>query len=88
MAVRRLNNNFNVVSSNLKKYRKMRKLSQAGLARELELLGLSINKNDISLIEANKKTVKDFEIFAFKEALEISFEELYKGTKEIFESYN
>lgn len=88
MAVRRLNNNLNVIGSNLRKYRKLRKLSQAGLARELELLGLSINKNDISLIEANKKTVKDFEVFAFKEALEIGFEELYNGTKEIFESDN
>lgn len=38
MAVRKLNNNFNVIGNNLRKYRKMKNLSQADLARSLNLL--------------------------------------------------
>ena len=50
MAIRKLNNNYNVISANLKKYRKSENLSQANLVKELNLIGISIHKNDISLI--------------------------------------
>ncbi len=79
LAVRKLNNNFNVISENLRKYRKMRHLSQAGLARKLNLLGIPAHKNDICLIEANRRTVKDYELWGIIKALDISFEELMLG---------
>ena len=76
MAVRKLNNKFNVISSNLRKYRIMKKLSQAKLATSLNLLGIQVHKNDICLIEANKRTVKDYEIWAFAKVLDIHIEDL------------
>ena len=86
LAVRKLNNNLNVISDNLRKYRKMKHLSQAGLARKLNLLGIPAHKNDICLIEANKRTVKDYEIWGIIKALDISFEELLLGIESKIEN--
>lgn len=87
MAVRKLNNNLNVISSNLKHFRKSRHLSQAELTQELNLLGIPIYKNDIWLIEANKRTVKDYELWGFVKVLNISFEDLFYGMDNILDSY-
>ena len=77
MAVRRLNSNLNVIGDNLKKYRKLRHLSQAGLARSLNLIGIQAHKNDICSIESNKRTVKDYELWGFVKVLDISFDDLF-----------
>ena len=65
MAVRKLNNNLNVIGDNLRKYRKEKHLSQADLTMELNLLGINLHKNDIYMIENNKRTVKDYEIWGW-----------------------
>lgn len=83
MAVRKLNNNMNVIGSNLRYYRKAKHLSQAELTQELNLLGIPIYKNDIWLIEANKRTVKDYELWGFLKVLDISFNELFNGIDDI-----
>lgn len=82
MAIRKLNNNYNVISANLKKYRKSENLSQANLVKELNLIGISIHKNDISLIEANKRTVKDYELWGFIKILNIRYEDLFEGIQD------
>lgn len=87
MAVRKLNNNLNVISDNLKKYRKLKHLSQAGLTRELNLLGIPIHKNDIWLIESNKRTVKDYELWAFIKVLDIDYEAIFDGINSKLENY-
>jgi len=82
MSVRKLNNNgLNVISKNLTFYRNKKGLSQAGLARELNLIGIPLHKNDIQLIEANKRTVKDYEVWGFVEVLGIDFGNLYNNIK-------
>lgn len=85
MAVRKLNNNFNVISVNLRKYRRMRHLSQVSLARNLNLLGISAHKNDIYLIEANRRTVKDYEIWGMAKVLNIHIEDLLYGIEDKLE---
>ncbi|MEI3394430.1 MAG: helix-turn-helix transcriptional regulator [Clostridia bacterium] len=79
MAVRKLNNNLNVIGENLRKYRKEKHFSQADLMKDLNLLEINMHKNDIYMIEANKRTVKDYEIWSFMKVLNISFEDLFKG---------
>ena len=79
MAVRKLNNNLNVIGKNLRKYRKEKHFSQADLMKDLNLLEINMHKNDIYMIEANKRTVKDYEIWSFMKVLNISFEDLFKG---------
>ena len=85
MAVRKLNNNFNVIGKNLRFYREKKHLSQADLMKELNLLGINMHKNDIYLIESNSRTVKDYEVWGFLKILDISFEDLYEGIEEKLE---
>ena len=61
MAVRKLNNNLNVIGKNLRKHRKAKHFSQADLMKDLNLFEINMHKNDIYMIEANKRTVKDYE---------------------------
>ena len=56
MAVRKLNNNLNVIGDNLRNYRKEKHLSQADLTMELNLLGINLHKNDVYMIEHDKIT--------------------------------
>lgn len=85
MAVRKLNNNLNVIGNNLRKYRKEKHFSQADLMKDLNLLGINMHKNDIYMIEANKRTAKDYEIWSFMKVLNISFEDLFKGIEDKLE---
>lgn len=86
MAVRKLNNNLNVIGENLRKFRKEKHYSQMDLTKELNLLGLNLHKNDIWLIEANKRTVKDYEVWGFVKVLGIDFLDLYNGIENKLES--
>ena len=82
MGARKLNNGLNVISNNLTKYREMRHLSQAGLASNLNLLGIPTTKNDISNIECNKRTARDYELWGIVQVLNIQFEDLFLDISE------
>lgn len=84
MGARKLNNKLNIISENLVKYRKMRNLSQPDLCRELALLGVTLYINDIYKIEYGKRTVKDYELFAFSKVLNVSLEQLFENTEKNF----
>jgi transcriptional regulator with XRE-family HTH domain len=86
MAVRKLNNYYNVIGENLKFYRKSKHLSQANLTKELNLLGINMHKNDICLIENNQRTAKDYEIWGITKILNITFEDLIKGIEDKLEN--
>lgn len=79
MSLRKLNNYYNVISDNLIKYRKSKHLSQADLVKDLNLLGINMHKNDIYLIEANKRTARDYEIWGIMKVLNITFNDLVEG---------
>ena len=86
MAVRKLNNNLNVIGENLRNYRKEKHLSQADLTMELNLLGINLHKNDVYMIENNKRSVKDYEGWGFIKVLNISYDELFAGIEDKLES--
>lgn len=86
MSLRKLNNYYNVISNNLTKYRKSKHLSQADLVKDLNLLGINMHKNDIYLIEANKRTARDYEIWGILKVLNISFEDLIEGIEDKLEN--
>ncbi len=85
MKVKTLNGNLNIVGKNLRKYRRLRELSQPAICRELALIGVTMYISDIYEIEHGKKTVKDFETFAFCKVLNITLEDLYAGADSFFE---
>jgi len=56
------------------------------LTQELNLLGINMHKNDIWLIEANQRTVKDYELWGFVKILKIQYEDLFNGIENKLES--
>lgn len=84
MGARKLNNKLNIISANILKYRDMRKMSQADLCRELALLGVTLYVNDIYKIEHNKRTVKDYELYAFAKILNVTYDQLFENAEENF----
>lgn len=51
--------------------RKKLKISQNMLASKMQLKGINIGKNDISKIECQNRTIKDYELIALKDILNI-----------------
>ncbi len=84
MGARKLNDNLNIIANNLRKYREEKGLSQPDLCRELALLGITMFNNDIYKIEHNKRTVKDYELYAFAKILNVSYEQLFKDAEDKF----
>lgn len=84
MGARKLNNKLNIISNNLHKYRIMRKLSQPDICRELALIGVPLYINDIYKIEHNKRTVKDYELYAFAKVLNVTIDQLFDNVEENF----
>lgn len=71
----------NLIGNRLKELRKSKKLSQRGLARELQLIGMDMDKNVITRIETNQRYVTDFELQALKEIFNVSYDYLIDGIK-------
>jgi len=85
MGARKLNNKYNILSANIRKYRVERKMSQADVCRELALIGVTMYPADIYDIEYNLRTIKDYEVFAFAKVLSLTLDELYAGTEKEFD---
>ncbi len=81
MSVRKINGNYNFVAENLRRIRKEKRFSQADLIRELNLLGISMYKNDIWRIETNQRIVKDYELWGFVKVLDINYEQLFENVE-------
>lgn len=75
-------NGKNLVGKRLKILRTERKLSQRDLARELQLIGIDMDKNVITRIETDKRYVTDFELQALKEIFGVSYDYLIDGNDE------
>ena len=72
-------NGKNIIGERLKLLRNAAGLSQRDLARELQLLGIDMDKNVITRIETNKRYVTDFEIQALKQLFDVSYDYLIDG---------
>lgn len=78
MPYKLFNNKANIVSDLISKKRIEKNLSYSNLSDKLQLLGVSLYKNDLFLIEKNRRIVRDFELVALCHILEIDYNELYK----------
>ncbi len=78
----------NLISDNLIALRKLHRLSQRDLARQLQLLGYDMDKNVITRIETQKRYVTDIELNALCKLFHVSIEDLITPGKFVFkESY-
>lgn len=68
---------MNMIGENVKKYRKVRKMSQQLLSNKLELLGVYVCRGSISRIEDYSRTVTDIELFAIADVLGVSIDDLF-----------
>ncbi|MBR2877259.1 MAG: helix-turn-helix transcriptional regulator [Clostridia bacterium] len=68
---------MNLIGDNVRKYRKMRKLSQQALSNKLELCGVYVCRGSISRIEDKTRTVTDIELFAIADVLNVEINDLY-----------
>ena len=80
-----LNNKYNIISENFKKFRKEKGLSQRDVCQKLDLLGVTLYKADIYGIEHNKRAVKDFDLLAFSIIFDKPIEEFYKDFNEFYQ---
>lgn len=84
MKTKNLNGYYNIVGSNIRKYRKLKNFSQRELANKLNLLGVNIYDSDICRIEAHTLFVRDYELDAICKVLDINFEQLFENTNKFF----
>lgn len=74
------NSQMNILGETVKLLREKKQWSQQELCNKLELTGVYLTRSDISLIETNKRGIRDFEILALSYIFNISLEELYRDT--------
>lgn len=78
MPYKLFNGNTNIISDLVTKRRKEKNMSYSDLSNKLQLLGISLYKNDLFLIEKNRRLVRDFELIAICQTLNIDYKELSK----------
>ncbi len=74
--MKKYNNKRNVIGNLIKIARKKKNYTKVDLIRELELLGIEMDRNEIYRIENDKMIVKDFELIAFCIILDINYTDL------------
>ena len=70
---------MNLIGDNVRKYRKLNKMSQQRLSDKLELLGVYVCRGSVSRIEDKTRTVTDIELFAIAKVLNVSVEQLFNN---------
>ena len=78
MPYKLFNGSTNIVSDLIAKRRKEKNMSYSDLSNKLQLLGISLYKNVLFLIEKNRRIVRDFELIALCQVLDIDYNELSK----------
>ena len=73
---------MNMIGNNVRKYRKMRKMSQQLLSDKLETMAIYICRGSISRIEDMSRTVTDIELYGLSKILNVSIEELFNGIED------
>ena len=71
-------NKSNISGIIIKKARLNKNLSFENLSNKLDLMGITLYPNDLFLIENERRILKDFELMAICEILEIDIEKIRK----------
>ena len=66
----------NIVGNNVRKYRQLKKMSQAELSAKLELMAIYICRGSVSRIEDMSRTVTDIELYGLSKVLDVPIEKL------------
>ena len=74
--IKKYNNKRNIAGSLIKGGREKKEMTKTDLSKKLELKGVCINRDELLLIEKNQLLVKDFELAAISEILDIDLNNL------------
>lgn len=77
MKTNKYKNKLNFLGKLIAIKRKELNMSQNILAGKMQLLGVNIGKNDISKIESQNRTIKDYELIALKDILNIDLNNIH-----------
>ncbi len=77
MKTNKYKNKLNFLGKIIATKRKELRMSQNVLASQMQLKGINIGKNDISKIEGQNRTIKDYELIALKDILNIDLSNLH-----------
>lgn len=72
---------MNMIGHNIRKYRKMRKMSQKALSDKLETIAIYICRGSVSRIEDKTRTVTDIELYGLSEILNVPICDLFEPEK-------
>lgn len=67
----------NMIGTNVRKYRRIRKMSQQTLSNKLETMAIYICRGSVSRIEDLSRTVTDIELYGLANVLGVSVLALY-----------
>lgn len=71
-------NHMNMIGDNVKRLRKLRKMSQQELADKLELMAIYVCRGSVSRIEDKSRTVTDIELYGIAAVLDVEIIELFE----------
>ena len=74
--LKRFNNKKNISGTLIKEAREEKKMSKVRLSQLLDTYGVYINTDELLRIEKNKVLVKDFELVAISQILDIDLNKL------------
>lgn len=74
--MRKFNGKSNLSGKIIEKYRRNKKMSREDLAQQMQLRALNVDRSYIFRIEKGKAIIKDFELIAISEILEIDCQKL------------
>ena len=80
MRSKKLNGKSNIVGTNIQKYRLQKGFSLRQFSDQIALLGVTLYHSDIYDIENHNRLVKDFELKAICNALNITYEQIFEDT--------
>lgn len=74
--IKQYNNKKNIAGALIKEAREKKQMTKTGLSKKLELYGVNINRDELLKIEKNQLLLKDFELVALSEILDIDLNNL------------
>ena len=77
------NENKNIISEKLRKYREDAGFSQSQLAAKMQTVGINIDQQMISRVEKNLRQVTDYELAAFCMVLNVEAQDMLSAFYEI-----
>ncbi len=76
----------NIIGSRVRKARRESRVTQMGLAAQLQLLGIAIDRSGIAKLESGRRPASDIEVAAIAKVLKVSIPWLFEESNNLLGS--